>query len=167
MVIIVRRICFLVFVVWVFHKYQFLVRREGYQQPWLLVPTYLVAKLTSAFSYVRSEQNGTVTCGSEQSIKIASYGRHPFLFLRIPLVFGVEIKPPPKRIQSKKLEDQHCDQQPWRIATSPLFVFQFSLWLPNLTRYLDFLCTELVEEVFPRERWAIIKLRTHTDQVAI
>ena len=73
-----------------------------------------------------------------------------------------EIESPPKRIQSKKLEDQHCDQQPWRIATSPLFVFQSSLWLPNLTRYLDFLCTE----VFPRERWVIIKLRTHTDQVA-
>ena len=83
------------------------MRGEGYQQPWLLVPTYLVAKLTSAFSYVRSEQNGTVTCGSEQSIKIASYGRHPFLFLRIPLVFGVEIKSPPKRIQSKKLEDHY------------------------------------------------------------
>ena len=83
------------------------MRREGYQQPWLPVPTYLVAKLTSAFSYVRSEQNGTVTCGSEQSIKIASYGRHPFLFLRIPLAFGVEIKSPPKRIQSKKLEDHY------------------------------------------------------------
>ena len=83
------------------------MRREGYQQPWLPVPTYLVAKLTSAFSYVRSEQNGTVTCGSEKSIKIASYGRHPFLFLRIPLVFGVEIKLPPKRIQSKKLEDHY------------------------------------------------------------
>ena len=166
MVIIVRRICFLVFVVWVFHKYQFLVRREGYQQPWLPVPTYLIAKLTSAFSYVRSEQNGTVTCGSEQSIKIASYGRHPFLFLRIPLVFGVKLN---RRLREYRAENSKiiADQQPWRIATSPLFVFQFSLWLPNLTRYLDFLCTELVEEVLPRERWVIIKLRKHTDQVAL
>ena len=30
-----------------------------------------------------------------------------FFFLRIPLVFGVEIKPPPKRKQSKKLEDHY------------------------------------------------------------
>ena len=80
----------------------------------------------TAFSYVRSEQNGTVTCGCEQFIQIASHGRHPFLFLRIPLVFGVKLN---RRLREYRAENSKiiADQQPWRIATSPLFVFQFSL----------------------------------------
>lgn len=158
MVVIVRRII-LFFVI--------VVREEGGVPATMVTSSFtLGCETDTAFSYVRSEQNGTVTCGSEQFIQIASDGRHPFLFLRIPLVFGVKLNRRLREYRAENSKINIADQQPWRIATSPLFVFQFSLWLPNLTGYLDFLCTELVEEVLPRERWVIIKLRKHTDQVA-
>ena len=71
MVVIVRRIIYFVIV----------VREEGGVPATMVTSSFtLGCETDTAFSYVRSEQNGTVTCGSEQSIKIASYGRHPFLF---------------------------------------------------------------------------------------
>lgn len=119
MVVIVRRII-LFFVI--------VVREEGGVPATMVTSSFtLGCETDTAFSYVRSEQNGTVTCVSEQFIQIASDGRHPFLFLTIPLVFGVKLNRRLREYRAENSKINIADQRPWRIATSPLFVFQFSL----------------------------------------
>ena len=158
MVVIVRRIIYFFVIV---------VREEGGVPATMVTSSFTLGCETDYGIFLRQIRTKRICDLWQRTIHPNCFSWTSSLsFFKDSTCVWCEIESPPKWIQSKKLEDQHCDQQPWRIATSPLFVFQFSLWLPNLTRYLDFLCTELVKEVFPRERWAIIKLRTHTDQVA-